>query len=70
MNVPTLQNGSGGQPVKAVQGILNAKAGARLADDGSYGAETEAAVRAWQKFFDLEVDGVCGPQTWSTLIAL
>lgn len=70
VQVATLEQGSGGQDVKAVQAILNAKAGARLAVDGSYGPETAAAVSAWQKFFDLAVDGVCGPATWPTLIDL
>jgi hypothetical protein len=68
VQVPTIQNGSKGGPVKAAQSILNGKAGARLALDGDFGPATQAAVRAWQTFFRLEVDGIVGPQTWATLL--
>jgi hypothetical protein len=68
VQVPTLKGGSSGGPVKAVQGILNAKAGAGLAPDGQFGAKTTTAVKAWQQFFHLGVDGVVGAETWSTLV--
>lgn len=68
VNVPTIENGSKGGAVKAAQSILNGKAGARLAVDGDFGPATEAAVKAWQQFFRLEVDGIVGPQTWATLL--
>jgi len=35
--------------------------------DGSFGSETLAAVRAFQKGKGLSVDGVCGPKTWAAL---
>ena len=72
VNVPQLEQGAGNPPgdVKAVQSILNGKAGARLAVDGDFGPATEAAVKAWQTFFRLEVDGIVGPATWSTLLSL
>lgn len=35
---------------------------------GSFGAETERAVRAFQESRGLQVDGICGQQTWSALI--
>jgi hypothetical protein len=68
VQVPTIQSGSKGGAVKAAQSILNGKAGARLALDGDFGPATEAAVKAWQTFFRLEVDGIVGPQTWATLL--
>ena len=37
--------------------------------DGDYGAETENAVRAFQKAANLAVDGLCGPKTIAALIA-
>lgn len=68
--VPTLQEGSTGGPVKAVQAILNAEAGASLVVDGSFGPATKAAVTAWQTFWHITADGIVGPETWSTLVAL
>ena len=35
--------------------------------DGSFGAKTEAAVRAFQWDAGLGVDGICGPKTWAAL---
>ncbi|AZM58937.1 MULTISPECIES: D-Ala-D-Ala carboxypeptidase family metallohydrolase [unclassified Streptomyces] len=37
--------------------------GERLAYDGVYGARTEAAVRKFQKAYNLKVDGIAGEQT-------
>ena len=34
---------------------------------GVYDAQTEAAVRAFQELFGLEVDGVVGVTTWDTI---
>ena len=36
--------------------------------DGFYGAKTQAAVNAAQKYYKLTVDGVCGPMTWAKLL--
>ena len=68
VQVTTQQQGSTGAEVKAIQSILNGKAGAHLAVDGDFGGVTEAAVKAWQTFYRLEVDGIVGPATWATLI--
>jgi N-acetylmuramoyl-L-alanine amidase len=35
---------------------------------GSFGAGTEQAVRAFQERRGLRVDGVCGPDTWASLV--
>ena len=50
---------SGGDPVARLQHAL------RLPVDGSFGPETEAAVRRLQARHGLTVDGVVGPETWS-----
>jgi hypothetical protein len=70
VQLPELSPGATGQPVKTVQSILNGKAGAKLAVDGQFGMATENAVKAWQHFFGLSVDGVVGPATWPVLIDL
>lgn len=59
----TLKRGSRGGEVKEVQILLNAIAGAGLTLDGVFGAGTENAVKNFQRFFKLGVDGVVGPQT-------
>ena len=35
--------------------------------DGDYGPATEKAIRAFQKDWGLEQDGVTGPRTWELL---
>jgi peptidoglycan hydrolase-like protein with peptidoglycan-binding domain len=55
------ESGSSGDGVSRLQSAL------RLAADGSFGPETEAAVRRLQARHGLAVDGVVGPATWSVL---
>ena len=35
---------------------------------GVYGSATEAAVRSFQERRGLRIDGICGPQTWGSLV--
>jgi len=67
---PTMRRGSSGAGVLALQRSLNLVAGKALAEDGSFGPGTEAAVRDLQRLFKLATDGVVGPQTKGVLIAL
>lgn len=53
--------------VDELQAVLNAKYGFSLDVDGSFGADTEAAVKAFQKSKGLTVDGIVGPKTWKAL---
>lgn len=57
--------------VKRVQVLANAIFGARpaLAEDGRYGAATQAAVEKIQQQAGLAADGITGPLTWSFLIS-
>lgn len=61
--------GSKGEAVKEMQRLLM-KAGIGLPDhgaDGHYGAETMAALKAFQTANGLKADGICGPLTWAKL---
>ena len=65
-NIPTLRRGSKGQYVKKLQSLLNDR-GAGLDVDGSFGENTENAVKFFQKSNGLTIDGVVGPKTWTAL---
>jgi peptidoglycan hydrolase-like protein with peptidoglycan-binding domain len=56
-----LLKGSHGPAVAEVQQALH------IAADGVYGAQTRAAVIAFQRRDGLLVDGITGPQTWRAL---
>jgi peptidoglycan hydrolase-like protein with peptidoglycan-binding domain len=68
MAEPTLERGSEGPDVKALQEALielDFKPGAA---DGVFGIYTESAVRAFQTWANIdEVDGVVGEDTWEKL---
>jgi peptidoglycan hydrolase-like protein with peptidoglycan-binding domain len=62
MALPTLRRGSRGAEVAMLQRQLG------LNDDGIYGPQTEAVVRAYQSSHGLTADGVVGRQTWGSLM--
>ncbi|MEY9855961.1 peptidoglycan hydrolase-like protein with peptidoglycan-binding domain [Catenulispora sp. GAS73] len=62
-----VQQGSTGDDVRAAQVELN-RFGYGLAVDGSFGAGTASAARAFQSAHGLGVDGQVGPQTWQMLV--
>ena len=67
-----LRIGSTGSAVEQVQFWLNTLAQYEsalpsLAVDGSYGAATASAVRAFQRRYGLTVDGVVGRETWNAI---
>lgn len=64
---PTVQQGSKGENVYSVQLMLQAH-GYSISIDGDFGAQTASTVKSYQSAHGLEVDGVVGPQTWSSLI--
>ena len=67
VKVPSLRQKSTGGAVKALQAILTA-AGYSTVVDGSFGPATEKSVKAYQKARGLTVDGICGEQTWTSLL--
>jgi Putative peptidoglycan binding domain len=66
--IVTVQQGSTGNAVKAVQSQLAAH-GISTAVDGDFGPGTNSSVRSFQTSRRLTVDGVVGPQTWQALVA-
>src|SRR5215216_3301425 len=63
---------AGGLPLRAgSQGDLVAHVQTKLgvASDGIFGPQTDAAVRKYQLSAGLDVDGIVGPNTWSSLFA-
>lgn len=66
---PVLKRGDKGNAVKVLQGELFNR-GYNLGKygvDGSFGKDTEAAVKTFQKDNGLAVDGIAGPATWDAL---
>ena len=59
--------GSTGSAVSKLQTILN-QHGYGLAVDGIFGENTRAAVRDYQKRYNLKLDGIAGPETWGSLL--
>jgi peptidoglycan hydrolase-like protein with peptidoglycan-binding domain len=64
---PVVKNGSNEHPVKTLQYLLRAR-GRRVAVDGVFGPNTEAAVKAFQTSRGLAADGIVGPITWAALV--
>jgi peptidoglycan hydrolase-like protein with peptidoglycan-binding domain len=63
-----LREGSNGGSVKILQTGLNGR-GYPLVGDGIFGPATSNAVRRFQSDEGLFVDGVVGPQTWTSLLS-
>ena len=64
-----LAEGDSGEAVVDVQARLLALGLVPMSDPpGEFGVATRAAVEAFQRQRGLRVDGVCGPQTWQTLV--
>ena len=64
---PTIKQGSRGEVVTQLQSFLSSL-GSTLAIDGIFGSGTASAVRAFQKKYGLDVDGIVGPKTWAKLL--
>ena len=68
----TLRTGSTGTAVRELQFYLYLMSAYEssippVSIDGKFGADTERAVRAYQRFAGLTVDGVVGRTTWNSL---
>ena len=57
----TLRRGDSGELVKEIQPKIG------VAASGIFDADTEAALRQFQRDNGLVADGIVGPRTWATL---
>ena len=68
----TIRRGNKGETVRKCQEILD-RLGYDLGSwgvDGDFGKDTLAAVKAFQREYGLETDGIVGPKTWEKLLRL
>lgn len=73
ISLPVLRKGSKCEAVKTLQRLLNAlgftdASEKALAVDGSFGTATLYALKTYQNAHKLEVDGICGVNTWKSLL--
>ncbi|MBR0288037.1 MAG: peptidoglycan-binding protein, partial [Selenomonadaceae bacterium] len=64
-----LKYGDRGQDVKEIQDYLIAQNLLQASADGVYGTATVNAIKDFQSALGLEVDGVCGAETYKLLRA-
>jgi peptidoglycan hydrolase-like protein with peptidoglycan-binding domain len=64
---PLTKKGDVEHPVRTLQHLLRAQK-QTVAVDGQFGAQTETAVKAFQKIKTLAVDGIVGPKTWAAIV--
>lgn len=67
VKLPVLKKSFKGEDVRALQGILTALGYDVGEIDGSFGGNTEAAVKKFQKDHGLTVDGSVGNATWNAI---
>lgn len=67
--MPTVKRGSKGRSVKILQALLGVWEW-KVSVDGTFGPQTEKAVRAFQAKYAKPVDGIVGPITWNELLGL
>lgn len=64
---PTIQQGDHGDAVRRLQRALRRTPDLGVVVDGIFGAQTRAAVIAFQQGAGLTPDGIVGPLTWAAL---
>ena len=73
VTLPVLKKGSKSEAVKTLQRLLNAlgftdATEKALVVDGSFGTATLYALKSYQNAKRLEVDGICGAETWKSIL--
>lgn len=66
--LPLLQYSSKNIYVKILQVLLNYYGDASIEVDGDFGPKTKSALATYQMARSLEVDGICGHETWTELL--
>ena len=66
---PTVRRGCVNTYVLILQDALNALGYSTKTLDGKFGANTESALRAYQRRVGLTADGICGCNTWKKITA-
>ena len=66
---PTLRRGCTSTYVLVLQDALNALGYSTRTLDGKFGANTESALKAFQRRVGLAADGICGCNSWKKLTA-
>ena len=66
---PTVRRGSRSTYVLILQDALNALGYSTYTLDGSFGANTQRALIAYQRAVGLTADGICGCSTWKKITA-
>ncbi len=66
---PTVRRGSKNTYVLVLQDALNALGYSTYTLDGAFGANTENALKAFQRAVSLTADGICGCNTWKKITA-
>jgi hypothetical protein len=72
VQLPVLKKGMKGKQVASMQILLighGFSCGSSGAD-GSFGPDADSALRRYQKARGLKVDGLCGPDTWRSLLGI
>lgn len=72
VKIPWAEMGSTGKTVRTLQRLLisNGFSVGLAGCDGIFGEATRAAVMAYQKSVGLEMDGICGPDTWKAILGV
>lgn len=71
--LPMISNGMTGSAVLSLQCLLIHKWAISCGScgaDGEFGTDTETAVRTFQRVKGLEIDGIVGPDTWTSILYL
>jgi peptidoglycan hydrolase-like protein with peptidoglycan-binding domain len=67
-NWPVVKQGARGERVRAIQLLLRQQGVRGIIVDGTFGKDTTAAVKTFQRAKRLVVDGHVGPASWQKLV--